>query len=193
MRTNTGFPAIIAAAVFLVSCAAPEVLEHKSAVVPVGVDFSGRWRLSDNGGETIRRLDDANPAEVEDIIKEAKRKRTGRKSSARPGSAVHIFLEAATKLKITQTEYGMFVSFDRAIVEEYRFGEYRQVHVGPIEATRVSGWEGNTYVIETLAEDGAKLVEIYRMDDSASGLVRKITLFEKGVETLSVEQVFERR
>jgi len=183
---------MIAAAVFLVSCAAPEVLEPRNAEVPVGIDFSGRWQLSDNGGETIRRLDDANPVEVQDIVKEAKRARTGRNSSARPGSAVHVFLEAATKLKITQTEYGIFVSFDRAIVEEYRFGEYRQVHVGPIEATRVSGWEGNAYVIETLAEDGAKLVETYRMDDSAGKLVRNITLFEKGVETMSVEQVFER-
>ncbi len=179
-------------AILIAACAAPEVLQPKSAVVPAGVDFSGRWQLSDTDGETIRRLDDATPVRAEDIIKEAKRARTGRRSKTKPGSAVHVFLEAGSRLKITQTDFGIFVSFDRAIVEEYRFGEHRQVNVGPIIATRVSGWEGSAYVIETLDKDGAKLIEQYRLEDTGVRLIRKITLWEKGVRKLEVEQVFER-
>ena len=184
------FPAAVA--VLVAACAAPEVLQPKSAEVPAGVDFSGRWQLSDTDGETIRRLDNANPVPVEDILKEAKRARYGRASNSTPGSAVHVFLEAGSRLKITQTDFGIFVSFDRAIVEEYQFGEYRQVNGGPIIASRVSGWEGSAYVIETLDKDGSKLVEQYRLEDAATRLLRKISLWEKGVRKLEVEQVFER-
>lgn len=184
------FPAAVA--VLVAACAAPEVLQPKSAEVPAGVDFSGRWQLSDTDGETIRRLDNANPVPVEDILKEAKRAREGRASKSTPGSAVHVFLEAGSRLKITQTDFGIFVSFDRAIVEEYQFGEHRQVSVGPIIASRVSGWEGSAYVIETLDKDGSKLVEQYRLEDAATRLLRKISLWEKGVRKLEVEQVFER-
>ncbi len=192
MHTISRFPPLAAVAILLAACVTPEVLEPKSAEVPVGVDLSGRWQLSDNGGETIRRLDNANPVQVEDIIKEAKRARTGRQRNSRPGSAVHVFLEYGTNLKITQTDHVIFVSFNRSIVEEYQFGENRQVNVGPIVAMRVSGWEGKAYVIETLDGDGAKLVEWYHLEDSASKLVRSIALWEKGVQKLSVEQVFER-
>jgi len=176
----------------VVACVAPEVLLPKSAAVPVGVDFSGRWQLSDNDGETIRRLDDANPVPAEDIIKEAKRARTGRARNSKPGSAVHVFLEAGSRLKITQTDFAIFVSFDRAIVEEYQYGEQRQVNVGPIIATRVSGWEGKDYIIETLDKEGAKLIERYRLEDAGVRLIRTISLWEKGVRKLEVEQVFER-
>ncbi len=182
----------VAVTILVAACVAPEVLQSKSAAVPAGVDFTGRWQLSDTDGETLRRLDDANPVRAEDILKEAKNARTGRPSKSKPGSAVHVFLEAGSRLKITQTDYGIFVSFDRAIVEEYRFGENRQVNVGPIIATRVSGWEGSVYVIETLDKDGAKLIERYRLEDTATRLVRNISLWERGVRKLEVEQVFER-
>ena len=180
------------AAIFIAACVTPEVLEPKSAAVPAGVDFSGRWQLSDTDGETIRRLDDANPVRAEDVLKDAKRARTGQPSKSKPGSAVHVFLEAGSRLKVTQTDFAIFVSFDRAIVEEYRYGEHRQVNVGPIAATRVSGWEGSAYVIETLDMDGAKLIEQYRLDDTGARLIRKISLWEKGVRKLEVEQIFER-
>ncbi len=182
----------VAVTILVAACVVPEVLQSKSAAVPAGVDFTGRWQLSDTDGETLRRLDAANPVRAEDILKEAKNARTGRPSKSKPGSAVHVFLEAGSRLKITQTDYGIFVSFDRAIVEEYRFGENRQVNVGPIIATRVSGWEGSVYVIETLDKDGAKLIERYRLEDTATRLVRNISLWERGVRKLEVEQVFER-
>ena len=108
------------------------------------------------------------------------------------GQTVHMFLETGTKLKVTQTPFGLFVSFDRSIVEEYRFGEHRIVNVGPISAERVSGWENDTYVIETLDEDGALLREIYRLDDDGTVMIRTITVTNRDKTQLSVEQVFVR-
>ena len=60
--------------------------------------------------------------------------------------------ETGKSLKVTQTEHGFFVSLDRSVVEEFGFGENRIVTLGPIEAQRVSGWEGATYIVETLDE-----------------------------------------
>ena len=176
---------------FLVSaCVTPEVLVPKDPIVPDGVDFSGRWQLSAESHESMRQLDDVSLEEPTDIVKEAKRARTGRSSRSSKSKAVHIFLEAGSNLKITQTEYGIFISFDRSIVEEYRFGENRRVNVGPIVAARVSGWEGNSYVIETLDDEGAKLVERYRLQHENTKLVRHVILWEKDEKTLDVEQVY---
>ncbi len=153
----------------LAGCANQEVLVAKSAVVPEGVDFSGQWRLRVAAEEPIRR------------------QRRPKKSGA-----VHVFLEKGSNLKITQTEFGIFISFDRAIVEEYRFGEFRSVNVGPIVASRVSGWEGDAYVIETLDEDGEKLIEKYRLEGNNSRLVRQITIWFKDTRTTQIEQIFDR-
>lgn len=146
-----------------------EVLVAKSSAVPDGVDFSGQWRLRVADEEPIRR-----------------------QSRPKKGGSVHVFLEKGSNLKITQTEFGIFVSFDRAIVEEYRFGEYRSVNVGPIVASRVSGWEGDAYVIETLDKDGEKLIEKYRLEDNNSRLVRQIGIWFKDTRTTQIEQIFDR-
>ncbi len=153
----------------LAGCSSQEVLVAKSAAVPDGVDFSGQWRLRVADEEPIRR-----------------------QSRPKKGGTVHVFLEKGSNLKITQTEFGIFVSFDRAIVEEYRFGEYRSVNVGPIVASRVSGWEGDTYVIETLDKDGEKLIEKYRLEDNNSRLVRQIGIWFKDTRTTQIEQIFDR-
>lgn len=183
---------IILVAISIGACAAPEVLLPKSGVVPAGMDFSGRWQLRDPEGESIRRLDEATAGIPDDILKEAQRARTGRPSRSAKGTAVYVFLEVGTNLKITQTEFGIFVSFDRSTVEEYRFGENRVVNVGPIGAARVSGWDGNDYVIETLDDDGAKLVERYRLENNDSQLVRQVILWVKGEQTSDIEQVYDR-
>ncbi len=163
------FIPMLAAFVCLASCAAQEALVAKSAAVPAGVDFSGQWRLRDTRKGSIRL-------------------QTGSKKRG----AVHVFLETGTNLKITQTEYGIFVSFDRAIVEEYRFGENRSINVGPIVASRVSGWEGDSYVIETLDKEGEKLVEQYRLEDNDSRLVRRIDIWFRDTRTMQSEQIFDR-
>ena len=73
------------------------------------------------------------------IIGRTQRRSDQRMKRSMPGSLVHVFLEAGKALKITQTADGVFISFDRSIVEEYRFGEKREINVGPVTADRVSG------------------------------------------------------
>ena len=192
MRRQARILLVTLAAVSMLSCVAKEVLEPKSGAVPAGIDFSGQWQLRDPDRESIRRLDEATAGIPDDILKEAKRARTGRPSRSSKGTAVYVFLEAGTNLKITQTEFGIFISFDRSIVEEYRFGENRMANVGPILAARVSGWEGDDYVIETLDDDGAKLIERYRLESNDSQLVRQIVLRVKGKQTLDIEQIYDR-
>ena len=192
MRRKALVLSIALVALSIAACTTHEVLLPKSAVVPAGMDFSGRWRLHDTDRESIRRIEEATAGIPDDILKEAQRARTGRSSRSSKGTAVHVFLETGTNLKITQTEFGIFVSFDRSIVEEYRFGENRVVSVGPINAARVSGWDGNDYVIETLDEDGAKLVERYRLEGNDSILVRQVVIWVKGKQTLDIELFFDR-
>jgi len=105
---------------------------------------------------------------------------------------VHVFLEIGSSLKITQTPHALFISFDRAIVEEYRFGEKREISVGPVLADRVSGWEGNSYIIETLDQDGAKLIETYRLADGDRRMFRTILIIQNGQSQVDVEQIFDR-
>ncbi len=175
-------------------CATREELIAKSAAVPHGVNLSGQWRLRAASQGTVRRIDDAE-------LKAAGGERGIQLSANAPGRSgralsegtlVHVFLETAQALKITQTDDGLFISFDRAVVEEYRFGEKRQISVGEVEADRVSGWEGNTYVIETMDMDGAKLIETYRLADEGHNLIRSIIIIEDDARQVDVTQSFDR-
>lgn len=116
-----------------------------------------------------------------------------RRRSSRRSSSVHLFLETGKALKVTQTDHGFFVSVDRSVVVEFKFGENRIVSVGPIEAQRVSGWQGSAYIVETLDEEGAVLREEWRLDDSGNVLLRDISIVERNKETLKLRQEFDRR
>lgn len=180
-----------AAFVLLCACGAPEPLPPKPAEVPVGVDLSGRWQIHDEGDDTAQRINEVarSAAGFDDSLLT----RPGRKPEKQkaPDYQVHVFLETGNRLKITQTEHGLFVSFDRAVVEEYRFGEQRMVSVGPVKAERVSGWEDGGYVIVTRDEEGARLTETYRLRGRDS-LVRTMRIEHKGGIELDVEQLFDR-
>ncbi len=179
---------------FIAGCAAKEVLIPKSAVA-AGNDLTGQWQLREDSQTAAQRIRDAEFAAAggdEPLAPRNNRNSSQSKRSDGGGASVHVFLETGRSLKITQTDFGLFVSFDRAVVEEYRFGENREVSVGPILADRVSGWEGSSYVIETLDNDGAKLVEAYRLQDGGRSLQRKIKIADKNVTQLSVEQIFDR-
>lgn len=182
----------------LYSCAAQEVLVPKSGAVPAGVDFSGTWRLrrneSDGQGrinEAIRRTDGVDDRVI--LRPPVQNERDGSQAPPRRqrGGLVHLFLENGDNLKITQTPEGMFLSFDRAVVVEYRFGENRQVRVGPVLAERVSGWEGREYVAETLDENRMKLTERFSLLDSHT-LRRTIILRGKNNEQRTLLQTFDR-
>ena len=162
----------------------------KSAVVPVGVDLSGRWLVRDR--EKTRRPTSGNDEDGIDVSerKPSSRSRKSRKSS---GSSVQVFLEYGRSLKITQTQFAVFISYDRSIVEEFRFGENRQVAVGPIEAMRVSGWEGNVLVIQTIDDSYSILAESWQLESDDQVLVRDIRISNGELEIFSQQQVFDRQ
>jgi len=94
-------------------------------------------------------------------------------------------------LRVTQTSDGLFISFDRAVVEEYTFGENRTVSVGPIEAQRVSGWVGHELVLETMDKQGTVLTETWALEEGGSVLIRNMSV-KKGDKLLfSARQVFD--
>jgi hypothetical protein len=105
---------------------------------------------------------------------------------------LHVFVEAGQALKITQTDYGLFISFDRAVVEEYNFGEKRIVNVGPIEAQRVSGWVEKVFIIETMDAKGNLLTESWRLGEDGETLVRDIVIVEDQEPAWSSQQRFDR-
>lgn len=171
----------------IAGCVGKEVLAPKSAD-SAGIDLTGQWQLRDTGETAAERIRDAAFAAAggnEPLVSRQSR-------SSGSSASVHVFLETGRDVKITQTDSGLFISFDRSVVEEYRFGENREVSVGPIHADRVSGWQGSTYVIETLDENGAKLVETYQLQEGGLALQRKITIIDKKRPQLAVEQTFDR-
>jgi hypothetical protein len=196
MRYKISFniPAIaLLAAAFLGACAAPPQLLAKSAEVPGGVDLSGSWRLQQEPGMALQ-----GPRNMEQKIRipPANSARRGssevRSRRSSTGPSVDLFLENGEALKITQTEQGLFISFDRAIVEEYTFGEKRVVTIGPIEAQRVSGWEDGRFVVQTMDDKGAVLTESWVLDADGDELLRDITLLEQKRSPVVTRQRFDR-
>ncbi len=161
----------------LVACGSNEVLLARNAVVPAGTDLTGLWRLREESKG------------VNLFAGSSKGIAVSSKSRARRSDdvLVNVFVETGNSLKVTQTEFALFVVFDRAVVEEYRFGELREAAVGPVSAQRASGWDGVSYVIETLDEDGVKLTERYRLRNSGQVLERSVRI-SKG-EQLKVDAV----
>lgn len=187
-RKNLAIAAVLIGAL-LTGCAAREVLVMRSSTVPVGIDFSGKWVLRDESNDTINRMREAeiHAAGGRDAILSAPVRR--RRDN---GSLVYVFLETGRNLKITQTRQGLFISFDRSIVEEYRFGEHRQINVGPVSADRSSGFEGRAYVIETLDREGSRLIDRYELVDDGKVLLRQITIFKKNMVHMSLVQKFDK-
>ncbi|HZD54354.1 MAG TPA: hypothetical protein VE175_14995 [Woeseiaceae bacterium] len=186
----------------LAACAAREVLIPKPGEPPPGINFSGLWTLRFDADAERRRLDRAI-GRTEGIDRgpllpppETRGQRGdrgfhgGRRHDS--GGLVHVFLQQGRQLKITQTARALFISFDRAVVEEFRFGEHREVSVGPVVADRVSGWEGEAYVVETLDEDGTKLTERFRFAGNRDALHRTIVLRSKDGKSETIVQAYDR-
>ena len=180
-------------AALLSACGHNEVLEPFGATPQAGVDFTGLWEL--RAGESADNLSIMRAIDSTDGVKNDRSARSsgmGRPSGRSNSGLVHVFLETGRQLKVTQTPYAFFVSIDRAVVEEFRFGEQRMVNVGEIEAQRVSGWDGATYVVETLDKRGMKLTEKFWLSEDRNTLNREITFRSRKLETASVTQLFDR-
>lgn len=172
----------------LAACASPPVLVSKSAAVPVGVDLSGNWRVTGNPPGRGKPGTGVLDQEI-NIVKTAGPNR--KRSSS--GPSAQVFLEYGQSLKITQTQYGLFISYDRSIVEEYTFGENRVVKVGPIEAVRVSGWDGTAFVVETLDDSGTTLFETWHLENNGDLLVRDVRLSKKDKDSFVDKQLYDRQ
>jgi hypothetical protein len=166
----------------LTACAGsePPQLTPVGDVIPVAVSLEGRWQLRAGADDAERR------------IRRSEYRSSGGKRGA-DGPSVYVFLRTGNRLKITQTPYALFVSFDRSVVEEYRFREHRPVNVGPIQADRVSGWVDGAYIIQTLDAEGALLEERYVPGAGGEELVRTVSVVYRDEEVLSLRQVYERR
>ena len=162
-------------------------------VIPPGVSLAGRWQLRADGDDAERRIREAGQKSgggIGDVVSQAKRDQ-GRRQRG-DGPSVYVFLRTGSKLKISQTSDGLFISFDRSVVEEYRFREHRLVNVGPIEADRASGWQDGKYIIQTLDREGALLQETYALEEGGEVLVRTVAIVYDDREVLSLRQAFER-
>lgn len=191
MRAQALVVVVTVVAASLLGCASREVLEPKSPDTPAGVDLSGYWSLREGGSGGIPGGNEQSGAGemLADVLGQTP-------ASRRPpaaGSLVGVFLESGSNLKIIQNPFALFISFDRSVVEEYRFGENRRVSVGPVTADRVSGWEEDSYVIETLDDDGDKLVERYTLMPGGDALLRQVSVYEGGTLASAYVQRFVRR
>jgi hypothetical protein len=188
-RLLTLLAAICFLPLLLSACGSPPILESKGRVAPAGVDFSGFWqlRVEPNAQRTSRNSD------TRDSLVPTNRTQRSRRERDRSGASAQIFLEYGSSLKITQTDYGIFISYDRSVVEEFTFGEKRLISIGPIEALRVSGWEGDLFVVETLDDSGTTLHESWRLNSDDAVLVRNVRISKGEAITFEHQQTFDRQ
>lgn len=175
-------------AIALVGCASEPQLISKSHAVPAGVDLSGRWIVRADRGASRSAMDGTQKK----LIPASRSQRSRRQRSA-SGMSAQVFLEYGESLKVSQTNYGIFISYDRSVVEEFTFGENRIVSIGPIDARRVSGWEGNSFVVETLDDTGTTLFEAWHLDEDNTVLVRDIRISKGEQDNFTLRQVFDRQ
>jgi hypothetical protein len=184
------------ASLALVACVAqprPQ-LNPIGSDIPSEVTLAGRWQLRGEGEDAERRIRESESESVsgiENTVASVKRDRS-RSRRGSGGPSVYVFLRTGSKLKITQTPYALFISFDRSVVEEYRFKEHRLVNVGPIEADRASGWQDGRYVIQTLDSEGALLQETYALESGGRVLVRTVSVIHGDKDVLWLQQAFDR-
>jgi hypothetical protein len=180
------------------ACSTPEILEPRDGTVPAGTDFSGNWVMREvppaerrRIREAISKTDGVDDSEFFSRQQPAQGRSRGGSSSFK-GGLVYVFLETGTALKVTQTPYGLFISFDRSVVQEFRFGENRLISIGAVEAQRVTGWDGNQLVVETLDKNGMKLTDRFQLTNDGNTLQRLITFRSEKLEEETIVQEFDR-
>ena len=181
--------ALLTSLMMFVGCASEPVLISKNAAVPAGVDLTGRWLLREDSSS--RPL--AESGGVTEPLVPMTRTQRSRRRRGSDGVSAQVFLEFGKSLKITQTPHGLFISYDRSVVEEYSFGENRLIAIGPIEAKRVSGWEGSEFVVETRDDSRTTLYESWHLEANNAVLVRRIRISKDENESFSHRQVFDRQ
>lgn len=175
------------------SCASPPDLLAFGQSITADVDLTGSWQRDDT-------ISDAKLPRLESITNATQEPDPGRrvpsktKKSKGPGAAVLLdgLYLSAKKLRVTQESTAIFVKFDLARVEEYRFGEKRELNVGPIAVLRVSGWEDDRYYIKSITDQHVLIEERYYMSDNGLRLHRDVQIEGKNIPLRTVRQVFNR-
>ena len=191
------------AGLYLWGCAgAPEPQLIPGQRIPPGdIDLSGYWHLRDEATDPLRqfsRQGSIGPASAERVMRITQEMRrmnqgpSGKRNERGRAALAQVFLETGVNVKITQTADGLFISYDRSVVEEYLFGEHRLATAGPVRAERASGWQGDAYVVDTLDEDGVLLRERWHLDEAGAVLRREVEFSEAGEVVYSVTQTFDR-
>ncbi len=172
----------------LIGCNSKNIsLDATSSSAPPNVNLSGLWQLKEDQVSSHLFLKNSSSKEFNTY----EFKDLSRKQNSLANSLIRLFFETGELLKITQTEFSLFISYDRSIVEEYSFGENRLILVGPIQARRVSGWKSDYFVVETLDESGALLSEKWHIQNSDMNLVRDIRITIGKTEIYRNKQSFE--
>jgi len=203
MRFSVLLISLLAAGAASISgCAGPqELLQPISPVQVDEIDLAGTWIMLDDVNtmenriqQAVRQTDGVDESELlRGMMSSSNQDPRRRRRRGSVGGLVHVFLENARRLRISQTDAGLFIAFDRSIVEEYRYGEMRRVSKGGAVAQRASGWEPGGYRIETLGEEGMKLTERYMLQRGGDELVREIVLRSAELDEVTIVQTFERQ
>jgi hypothetical protein len=103
-----GARAAVFSALILVGCAssAPQLIS-KSPTVPEGVDLSGRWVVRADSRAGRSQMDGLQ----EKLVVTSRSQRSRRQKGSSDGSA-QVFIEYGESLKISQTDFGIFISYD---------------------------------------------------------------------------------
>lgn len=173
----------------LAGCSAPPDLIAFGAARTSETDFTGSWH----------RNESINPTNLPAVPLEADQQQAAqkRRPSSRPkGPGLAIFYDglylSAKNIRMTQDETVLFVKFDLARVEEYRFGEKRLANIGPLSILRVSGWEGDQYVVRSVTDDGTNVEDRYYLSNNGLRLHRVVSVEGRDQSKNTVRQVFDR-
>ncbi|MEM6513985.1 MAG: hypothetical protein AAF660_13310 [Pseudomonadota bacterium] len=170
----------------LAGCAAGLQLPSPSRDFPDDVSFAGDWKRSE-----FREQDEMEPDRL-NLPSTREPTPSVSNTRARPGRKVRSFLEFGRELRITQLDTAILISFDRALVREYRFGEHRMTNVGPIVAERTTGFRGKVLEIVTQDDDGAVMTESWRLQRSDRQLERSVVIVKGNKQLYRLRETYRR-
>lgn len=179
------------------SCASIEELDKYSNKNTSKTDLNGSWEFIGNFEDNKKSIASA-VKKTSDVIYQSI-KTTGvfdrnNLSKVKPNSrgVAHLFFENTKKIKITQTNYSLFINFNRSVVEEYSFGEVKKITLGNVIARRSSGWVNNSYRIETLDDYGMKITEEYKLTGSSNNLERMLIFRDRDLNEIRILQIYQK-
>jgi len=178
-------PTIVAANLLLAGCSSGPRLPAPSRAYPDVIGFAGRWERIN-----VEMRDSLKPRGIRLKVPNTNSGAIRVERDDRPGMNVRNFLEQGGSLRITELDSALLISFDRSVVEEYRYGEQRIINIGQIRAERTAGWQNDTLVISTIDDDDALLKERWRLRGKL--LERVATIRLKDDELLYLRERFQR-